>query len=172
MYHTSHSLRDACRSPTGYPETMVIQHLLPQKYMFVFPACKVMKMNPVFPIQPKHWTWFLLKSSWHRNISHIFLQDSDMNNMIFLRSKLFSCIYMKLMKIFICLAVNGEQNNRSEYCCAAQRTKFCSWNVIFTKGKESVPRFLPRSHFISFNKNVSFLKTTSQKNEEKQTVKI
>lgn len=87
---------------------------------------KGMKMNPVFPIQPKHWTWFLLKYSLHRNISHVFLQDSDTDNIIYLRSKVSSCIYMKLMKIFICLAINGEQNNRSEYFCAAQRTKFCS----------------------------------------------
>lgn len=77
-----HSLRDACRVPTGYPETMGIQQLLPQKYMFAFQACKVMKMNLVFPIQPTNWTWFLLKLSLQRNLSHIFIQDSDMNNMI------------------------------------------------------------------------------------------
>lgn len=66
-----HRLRDACRLPTGYPETMGIQQLVPQKYMFAFQACKVMKMNPVFPIQPTNWTWFLLKLSLHRNIPQI-----------------------------------------------------------------------------------------------------
>lgn len=147
-----HSLRDACRLPTGYPETMGIQQSLPQKYVFVFQACKITKMNPVFPIQPTNWTWFLLKLCLHRNISHVFIQDSDMDNTICLRSKVSSCSspHMTLMKIFVCLAVNGEQNIRSEYCWAAQRTKFCSWNVIFTKGKVSVPCFLLTSHYISF----------------------
>lgn len=88
-----HRLRDACRLPTGYPETMGIQQLLPQKHMFAFQACKVMKMNPVFPIQPTNWTWFLLKLSLHRNISLIFIQDSDMDNMIHCRSKVSSCSY-------------------------------------------------------------------------------
>lgn len=86
-----HRLRDACRLPTGYPETMGIQQLLPQKYMFAFQACKVMKMNPVFPIQPTNWTWFLLKLSLHRNIPQIFMQDSDMDNMIYHRSKVSFC---------------------------------------------------------------------------------
>lgn len=138
-----HSLRDPCRLPTGYPETMGIQQSLPQKYMFAFQACKITKMNPVFPIQPTNWTWFLLVFSLHRNISYIFIQDSNMDKIIYLRSKLSSCFspHMTSMKIFVCLGINGEQNNRSEYCCAAQRTKFFSWNVIFTKGKVSVPCF-------------------------------
>lgn len=139
-----HSLRDACRLPTGYPETMGIQQLLSQKYMFVFHACKVMKTNPFFPTQPANWTWFLLKSSLHRNISHLFIQDSDMDSKRYLGSRVSSCCspHMTLMKIFVCLAINGEQNNIIEYCSVAQRTTFYSWNVIFRKGKASVRFFL------------------------------